>query len=299
MKVRQIPDENFPSKSVLSIHDSSVESSCRYLATTVSGERIDLAEALVESDFVITVGLISYNPILGVQGTSSVLFPALSTKKAYEKTSGQGHDELGPGSIRPVRQFIDEVGWLLGTQYTVQLIPGNDHGFSHILSGLVESVQREGEKILSENWHFNVESRPETVVASIDLKSEDCTWNHLASAIASARRIVSMEGRIILLTDLDCPTGQALDLLRSTDRPEELSSHLRKTGSPDTQAALEISTASDWASIYLLSRLECDLVEDLFMVPLDNQEQVKRLIADSDSIAFIQSAQNAFTSVGK
>ncbi len=280
------------------IHNSTVKDSCCYLATTMSGERIDLAESLVDADFVITVGTITYDSVLGVQGTSTVLFPGLSNKEAYQKTTGQGHDELGPRNIRPIRQFIDEIGWLLGTQFTIQFIPGNDQGFSHVLSGLVESVQREGEKILSQHWQVNVESRPETVVASIDLNSTECSWKHLASAIASARRIVSKDGKIIILTEMNCQPGDAMELLRSSDSPEEMNSLLKQTGSLDAQAAIEISNATDWANIYLLSQMDCDLVEDLLMTPLDDQEQVKRLLSDSGSTVFIQSAQHTYASVG-
>ena len=40
------------------------------------------------------------------------------------KARGQGHAELGPDDERPLRQLGDEVGWLLGSLFTVQTSRG-------------------------------------------------------------------------------------------------------------------------------------------------------------------------------
>ena len=57
-------------------------------------------------------------------------------------------------------------------------------------------------------------------------------------------------------------------------------------------AASQIAKALDWAGVSLLSGLPGDLVEDLGMLPLDQTEELQRLVESEDSIAVVQSAQH-------
>ena len=57
-------------------------------------------------------------------------------------------------------------------------------------------------------------------------------------------------------------------------------------------AATQIAKALDWAGVSLLSGLPGDLVEDLGMIPLEETEELQRLVESEDSIAVVQSAQH-------
>jgi nickel-dependent lactate racemase len=107
------------------VHDSTVSSDCAYLATTASGERVYLSRIVMDADVVIPIGPLSFDPVLGYRGTYSVLYPGLSDVDAMRKAVGQGHDELTPDDSRPLRQLIEEVAWLLGVQFAVQVIPAS------------------------------------------------------------------------------------------------------------------------------------------------------------------------------
>ena len=58
--------------------------------------------------------------------------------------------------------------------------------------------------------------------------------------------------------------------------------------------ASQLAGATDWARVYLLSNLEEDLVEDLFMFPLESSREVERIVASSESCALIGAAQSTF-----
>jgi hypothetical protein len=72
---------------------------------------------------------------------------------------------------------------------------------------------------------------------------------------------------------------------------------LRKQSPPDLIAASQIAAAADWASVYLLSRLPPQLVEELFMTPLENEREVMRLISTCDGCIVLAGAQHAYTEV--
>jgi hypothetical protein len=56
--------------------------------------------------------------------------------------------------------------------------------------------------------------------------------------------------------------------------------------------------AADWANVSLLSRLDPGLVSDLFLVPLESERELQRLLEMEHLTAIIESAQHAFVISG-
>jgi len=288
-------------KVVWSVHESVPEEEGRlhYLATTAAGERIYLAGEVLDADVIISVGRIGFDTLLGYRGTNSVFYPGLSTAEAVKRAHGQGHSELGSDDERPLRQMVDEVGWLLGSQFTIQVLPAADGGVSQIFAGATESVFRKARQELSELWTVHVGDRVETVVVAVEEDAGGHGWNQVASALAVAKRLVSRDGRIIVLSQLEAAPGEGIEMLRRAEEPRDAFRPLRQVGPADLIAATQFAQAVDWGRVYLLSRLDSDLVEDLFCVPIENEAEVARLLAaDDESCLFIGSAQHADAKVG-
>ena len=141
--------------------------------------------------------------------------------------------------------------------------------------------------------------RAETVVVAVEADAAGHGWNQVAAALAVARRLVTRDGRIIVLSELAESPGEGIELLRHSEEPREAFRPLRQTSPPDLLAATQFAQAADWARIYLLSRLDSDLVEDLFCVPVESAAEVARLLAGSDEpCVFLGSAQHADVKIG-
>ena len=279
-----------------SVHTRPAEEAgdLHYLATTAGGERIYLAEELVFADVVLTVGRIGFDPILGFRGTHSQFFPAFSSQEAYRRAQGQGHSELAPENDRPLRQLVDEIGWLLGAAYSVQVIPSSAGGVSRVLAGASESVLRRGRELLLADWRLGINQRSETVVVAVDHSAEGNGWERISVALALAQRLVSRDGRIIVLSELTEQPGPGVNQLRHAEQSTDIVRALREQVPADLMAATQFATAVDWARVYLLSRLDGDLVEELFCVPVESGEEVVRLLANTgDNCLFIEAAQFA------
>src|SRR5262249_36875606 len=54
------------------VHDPARSEACSYLASTASGDRIYLAREIVDADFLVSVGPIAFDPLMGYRGTNSV-----------------------------------------------------------------------------------------------------------------------------------------------------------------------------------------------------------------------------------
>ena len=280
------------------VHDPSVEKSCSYLATASNGERVYLSRIVTEADVVVAAGPIRFDPLLGFRGTSSVFYPWLSDSDSVSRARGQGHRELRPTDTRPLRQMIDEIAWLLGTQFAIQVVPSTGLGFSHILSGAADSVFRRGCEILMKNCTVSAEQRVETVIVSIGSDAAGHAWPQIASAIAVARNLVVSDGRIVVLSELAELPGPGLEHIRASDDPSDARHALRAEPPSDIQVATQILNAIEWCRVYLLSELEADIVEDLSMTPLQSLDETLRLIHSSDGdFAIIENAQLVFAEV--
>lgn len=277
------------------IHDATDESQQAYLATTASGERVYLARDLVEADFIVSIGQIMYDPVLGYRGTNSVFYPGLSSSRAVARAHGQGHHELGPDDERGLRQMIDEVAWLLGSQFTIQVVAAEGTGIAAALAGLDQSVFHRGKALLAEHWRLRLPQRPEIVVAAVDRDAAGHGWPQIGAALATARNLVAKGGTIIVLSELDATeVDNGMALIRDARTSRDALQALRREAPPDLIAASEVASAADWAHVYLLSKMEGDLVEDLFMTPLETEREAQRLLSISGNCALLGGAQHIY-----
>src|SRR5262245_62128468 len=106
------------------VHNPTERKRLAYLATTKAGRRIYLNRTAVEADQLVVLAQMHYDPLHGYHGTAGLVYPALSdveTRHAWEKalTNEPPADEPWP-----VRREAEEVLWLLGAPFLIQVIPG-------------------------------------------------------------------------------------------------------------------------------------------------------------------------------
>jgi hypothetical protein len=218
----------------------------------------------------------------------------MSTEEAMARAQGQGHHELGPEEDRPLRHLIDEIGWLLGVQFAVQVVPSLAGGAAHVLAGACDSVYSAGKKLLDEQWFVQLESRPDIVVAAVDSDARGHGWEQIGAALDTARNLVARKGKIVILSELAAEPGPGLEILRDSPSPRDAIRPLSKQAPTDLMAATQLAGAVEWADVYLLSRLGNELVEDLFMTPLADEREVTRLLSGDASCVFLEGAQHAY-----
>jgi nickel-dependent lactate racemase len=281
-----------------SIHNPLDKSSLAYLAATAKGERVYLARELVDADVVVSIGELAFDSVIGYRGTSSVFYPGLSSSEAVRQASGIGHSELTPDDERPLRQFIDEVAWLLGTLFTIQVVPSSGSDVADVLAGSTEVVLRRGKELLADHWLFQIEQRSDIVVAAVDSDAGGHGWRQVGAALETARNLVVRGGTIVLLSELTAELTPGLELLRESKSPRDALSPLRKLAPVDLLPASQLAQAADWADVYLLSRLDGDVVRELFLLPVENEHGVRSLLDNRRSCVFLQGAQHTHGQVG-
>jgi len=277
------------------IHDATNSEQIAYLANTTNGERVYLARELVEADLVLTVGEVAFDSLLGFKGTGSVLYPGLSNVEAIRKSRGSGHQELSLEDIRPLRQMQDEISWLLGVQFSVQVLAGAAGGISQVWAGFESSVQRAAREELLAARALEFSERKEVVVLALEEDAPGFGWPQIGVALEQARNVVSKGGKIVLLTEFAATPetlGDGLRIVQQAHAPREALRPLRELLPPDYPPATSLARATDWATVYFVGEIAPGLAEELSLIPLDSSEDVQRLIEQTSSLLVLSNAQH-------
>ena len=277
-------------------HNPDDQSQLSYLASTEEGDRIYLNRTVVDADVLILVGAVRYDPVLGYRGTSSAVFPALSTTESYQRFVSSFTGRSLGHHPRWARDYVDQVAWLLGAQFCVQLVPGAQTAVAGVLAGNLSAVQQAAEKLLDQTLSFQVPRRAELVVATVSRGGRQ-SMAELARAAFTARQVIRKGGRIVLLSDTDHVEGPTLERTRRAADVSEILSYLRHHTPPDAVTAFMHATACRDATVYLRSNLNEDLVEELFMYPLHHADQLQRLIDQAESLIVLHEANRLRVSV--
>lgn len=279
------------------VHDPTDRNRQAYLAATARGDRIYLARELIDADVVLSAGMIAYDPLLGYRGTNSVFYPGLSTTEAIARARGEGHSELGPDDERPLRQTIDEIAWLLGNQFSVQVIPSTGDGAADVVAGSSDRVFRRGKQLLAEHWRLSIPERADLVVAAVDADSSGHGWDQVGAALAAARNLVAKGGKVVLLSELDAEPEIGMEIIRKSRSPRSALQPIRKQAPVDMIPATQFATATDWSRVYLVSKLPSGMVDELFMVPVEGENELARLIGGESTCVILESAQHTYGEV--
>ncbi len=288
-------------------HDPADRRNVSYLATTRAGRRIYLNRTLVDADQLVVVGTAGYDPLLGYGGGLGDVFPRLSDEATRTELLGKPSDSVPGVKPWPASQEANEVGWLLGMPFLVQVVEGAGNSVAHVLAGSAAAVTEEAHRLLNHYWRVTVDRFADLVVAGVSGRQ---TFANVTRATACAARVVRPGGRIVVLSqagdelgdergDERSGLGPAADLLRGADDPLQALALLRKQPLPDSTSAWRLATAARHAQLYLLSGLPANTVEELFATPLDQAGQVRRLVEAADSCLFLPDAQRTLAVIGK
>ncbi|MFH1302852.1 MAG: lactate racemase domain-containing protein [Planctomycetota bacterium] len=275
-------------------HDPEAKETHGYLGTSAGGERIYLSKHILEADFILPIELVGYDPLIGYVGGGSSIYPGFSSQEAIVKSRGQSHRELTPAESRPLRQLIDEVGWMLGLQYSLQVIPASGSGVSEIVFGSSEAAFRKSKELLDQYWKLQPSYKSEVVVIAVEGGPAGHHWNQLGSVLETARNLVTQDGRVVLLTQIDAEFGEGMRILSSCHEPLDAIKPLRDRQPNDLVTATQMALTGDWALISLLSKASSNDVEDLFIIPIEDEAEVQRLLQTDETVTFIASAQHAY-----
>ena len=277
---------------VVSVHDPNDEKKLTYLAASKEGQPIYFSRALHDADVVIPIGVMRPEDSFGYVGVSGALFPAFSdtaTRERFQAPSSVQHAV----HRRRRREEAAEAAWLLGIQFTIQVVPGPDGSVLHVLAGDCQCVEKRGRKLCDTAWTFKTPSRAPLVIAAIDGADDQQTWENFARALQAAKHAADDGADIVLCTTLQCEPGPALLHLATETFGDEVLRDLTRRKSPDAAPATVLFDVLQSYRIHLLSGLPHEFVEGLGLRPVGDEEEIERLAQEHRQCTIISSAHRA------
>jgi nickel-dependent lactate racemase len=261
----------------LEVHDPSERKHLSYLAATRQGRRIYLNRTLVDADQVVLLTGRSYDPLLGYSGAAGAIYPALSDDATRRELVDRMSMEPPGVSPSPLQREAAEVVRLLGTPFMIQVIAGAGEEIAHVLGGPIETAG-EGQKLLDERWRVEVDGLADTVIAGLSGDAAGHTFADLARAFACGARVVKPHGRVAVLSAARPGLGQASSALRDAETAGTVLAALRQQKSGEDVAVFHWASAAQHATLFLMSKLSAETAEEMFTVPMENAEQLQRLV---------------------
>lgn len=275
--VNDLPEE-YESVQV-EVHDPANRKRLSYLAATKQGRRIYLNRTAVDADQIVVLSRRTYDPLLGYGGSEGALFPALSDEETRQGMwTGLSQDVRGQTTA--ARKEAQEVAWLLGAPFMIQVIEGLGDEVLHVLCGLADS-SAEGDRLLDASWRSAIDEPVETVVAGISGNPAHHGYAEIVRALSCAAKVVKPKGRMIILS--------------RAKSAEQVSPGPKPVGGLDL--LIQGAGAVAKATVFLLSDFPAALAKDLRTTPLENPSQVQKLL--SGSCLFIPDAHKSLVVVEK
>jgi hypothetical protein len=190
---------------------------------------------------------------------------------------------------------VDNVAWLLGINFTVQLIPAAGGRVLHVVAGESNAVRRQARELYRAAWSWPAAGRASLVVASIEGDAAQQTWENVGRTLQAAGKFVEADGAIAVCCDLATGPGPALQRMAHAPLPD---SGLPQDGPkrpPDALPAAQLARALQQYKVYLLSRLDPSVVEELDVFPLAGPDELARLTRRHRSCILLSNAQYVTT----
>ncbi len=274
----------------LELHDPACRDALSYLAASTNAKPIYVNRSIHDADFVIAIGCLRLEDSLGYHGIGSSLFPTFSD------TSNVARYNTAKASLAPrrdrLRKEAEEVVWLLGARFTIQVVPGAGTDVLHVLAGDMDAVLGTGAPLCTEAWSYRVPHKADLVVATIEGNAMQQTWDNVARALAAASLVEDANGDILLCTELASGLGPALQRIVGADDPDEALNEIDRCCPRDAVVAGQLVHALKRGKVYLVSQLDDELVEDLGISPVD-REHIGRIVTRYDSCIVLGNAQHA------
>jgi nickel-dependent lactate racemase len=272
------------------VHDPEDRRQFAYLAASEAGEAILIHRALHEADVVLPVGCLRADEIAGYFGIHSPVFPTFSNTKTMQRFRSFGSLNGRESRQRTLTAEVDHVAWLLGVNFSIQVIPAAGDRVLHVVSGQSESVRSRGRELYRAAWSWPAPPRASLVVAAIEGDAGQQTWENVGRALQVAEGFVEEDGAIAVCCDLAVRPGPALRHMAHAQWRESALRHVDRQPPLDAVPAAQLAHALSRYKVYLLSRLDPSVVEDLDVIPVAGPDELLRLGRQHASCVLLSNA---------
>ena len=276
----------------IELHDADDDSKIAYVAANEDSDPIYINRTVVDADVILPITCARGHSTLDYMGAYTV-FPLLSNRA----TRGQFYalDKLDVADEHQrLTAWADQAAWWVGMMATIQVIPAADDAVARVIAGSTLAVEDEAQKLMEIAWQVANEPA-EIVVALLEGRQSQQSWENLARALHTAKQLVTPGGSIVLCTAITKGPGAGLQKLRNVhSSPDKIAKKLSHETADDALAAAVILETTKNYHVYLVSNLKPEVVEGLGMGVIQDASQLQHLCQQHASCMVLGSAQHRF-----
>jgi len=268
-------------------HEPTHHDSHGYIAASESADPIYIQRDLVEAEVVVPIYCIR-TPDSPSASDKYGISPSFADASTQHRWNLAWLDD-NAHHLHLQEKLSHEIGWLMGVQFAIAVVPASDGSVSTILGGSPDPVFRQASERIRPVGAVQ-KSEHGLAVAFIEGDWTQQSWMNIARAAAHADIQLDSQGSIVICSDVASLSSGILQL-GSDDSEEKLQRHLLKSDLEDAFAAAVLSSIKSRRSIYLLSQLKSNQVEGLGFAFVDNPTDIERLCRESTSFCVMRSSQ--------
>ena len=280
----------------ISVHDSNDAAQLCFAGLTTAGRELRINRQLFDADFVLPLTCARHGNEPDSRGVFQGLFPRFADEETIRRFR-QLEGWTSAARKKELARETAEAGWLVGAPLVVEVVPDRGDRIAAILAGDPSAVSAAAQLACGNIWSSEYPNTASLVVAIVGGDVREQTWDNVARAFAAAAKVAGDQGAVAIVCNIDLPLGKSLGrLLRSDDR-DAVARKLVGDSSDDNWCAWELLQALDRGPVYLLSRLDSEIVEELGVAPIADKEELARLIGRSTSCIVLEDAQHVVASL--
>lgn len=257
--------------------DSDVKQ-CRMLGTTSRGTPVEVFGIVADADRVICLGNIEYHYFAGYSGGAKAIMPGVSTRAAIQANhSAMVMDAARAGAIddNPVRQDIDEVTRFVRIDFILNVVLDESKNIIKAVAGHYIDAHREGCRFLDGLYKVKIPGKADIVITTPGGFPKDINLYQAQKALDNAKHAVRDGGIIILLASCTEGYGEGVfeRWIRESTSVDDLVTRIKANFELGGHKAAAIALVEKKAQVYIVSDMEREMAEKLYMVPFSSMDE--------------------------
>ena len=260
-------------------------SDCVHMGETDCGTPVDITRIVAEADRRICLGNIEYHYFAGYSGGAKAIMPGCSTREAIQSNHRMMvREEAHAGNLdsNPLRQDLEQAAAICGVDFIVNVVLDEHKQIVRAVAGDLVKAHREGCKFLDQMYLKPIGSRADIVLVSQGGAPKDLNLYQTQKALDNAKHAVKPGGTIILIGSCREGLGEKVfeQWMLSAPTPESMIERIGRDFQLGGHKAAAIAMVLKNAEIYLVSELDDDFVEKIFLKPAKSaQDALDRAFA--------------------
>lgn len=260
-------------------------SDCVHMGETDCGTPVDITRIVAEADRRICLGNIEYHYFAGYSGGAKAIMPGCSTREAIQSNHRMMvREEAHAGNLdsNPLRQDLEQAAAICGVDFIVNVVLDEHKQIVRAVAGDLVEAHREGCKFLDQMYLKKIDRRADIVLVSQGGAPKDLNLYQTQKALDNAKHAVKPGGTIILIGSCREGLGEKVfeQWMLSAPTPESMIERIGRDFQLGGHKAAAIAMVLKNAEIYLVSELDDDFVEKIFLKPAKSaQDALDRAFA--------------------